>query len=127
MPPFNASRLVFAVVTVISTVTILDAIPFSLAATPMVKLTHGNDHAHWNRMFRTACLVPIPLSVLLIEGPSSVLQTASIIIGLPVLIVLCLGVVALFPKCHCTGRRGKPSHSRPQPKNKEATHESHRR
>ncbi len=100
--------------------TTFDAMPFALAAATTAKPTPDDERARWNRLSWAIFAALVLMGTLLIDGPLSVLQTASIVVGLPVLIVLWLGVTAFFLKYNHTGWRTKPSCS----KDKEATHES---
>ena len=103
IPLSSAFQLVFALVTAISMATTFDAVSFALAATTTAKITPEDEPARWNRLFWAICLALVPLGILLIDGPLSVLQTASIVVGLPVLIVLWLGVISFFREYHLTG------------------------
>ena len=103
IPLSGAFQLVFALVTAISMATTFDAVSFALAATTTAKITPEDEPARWNRLFWAICLALVPLGILLIDGPLSVLQTASIVVGLPVLIVLWLGVISFFREYHLTG------------------------
>ncbi|MBI9080232.1 MAG: BCCT family transporter [Pseudodesulfovibrio sp.] len=96
-------KLVFAGVTAISMATTFDAVSFALAATTTVKLTPDEEPARWNRLFWAISLGLVPTGIMLIDGPLSVLQTASIVVGLPVLIVVWIGVASFLTEYHRTG------------------------
>ena len=98
IPLSDAFKLVFAMITTISMTTTFDAIPFALAATTPVKLTPDDEPACWNRLFWAISPALVLMGMLLIDGPFSILQTASIVVGLPVLIVLWLGVTVFSLK-----------------------------
>lgn len=127
--PFPAAfKLIFSLVTAISMATTFDAVSFALAATTTATLTPEDEPTRWNRLFWAICLALVPLGILLIDGPLSVLQTASIVVGLPVLIVLWLGVAAFFNEYHRTGWAPAPIDASCAPwttKEKENGHESH--
>lgn len=128
IPLSAAFKLVFALVTAISMATTFDAVSFALAATTTAKLTPEDEPARWNRLFWAICLALVPLGILLIDGPLSVLQTASIVVGLPVLIVLWLGVAAFFREYHLTGWVSDSPGNKSLPASaaaKECLHESH--
>jgi BCCT family betaine/carnitine transporter len=131
LPLAPAYKLAFALVTAISMATTFDAVSFALAATTTAKLTPEEEPARWNRLFWALSLALIPTGILLIDGPLSVLQTASIVVGLPVLFVLWLGVASFFREYRRTGWRATPATPVPQPAPRngaeETPHESHRR
>ncbi|WP_207261271.1 BCCT family transporter [Desulfovibrio sp. Huiquan2017] len=121
-------KLMFALVTAISMATTFDAVSFALAATTTATLTPEDEPARWNRLFWAICLALVPMGILLIDGPLSVLQTASIVVGLPVLIVLWLGVAAFFNEYRRTGWAPGPADAACVPwttNEKEINHKSH--
>ncbi|WP_243547024.1 BCCT family transporter [Pseudodesulfovibrio tunisiensis] len=102
--PFSSLyKLVFATVTAISMATTFDAVSFALAATTTRKLSPDDEPARWNRLFWALALGLVPTGILLINGPLSVLQTASIVVGLPVLAVVWIGVASFFREYRRTG------------------------
>ncbi|MEF3698089.1 BCCT family transporter [Desulfolutivibrio sp.] len=102
--PFPALyKLVFAAVTAICMATTFDAVSFALAATTTRTLSPDEEPARWNRLFWAISLGLLPTGILFINGPLSVLQTASIVVGLPVLCVLWLGVASFLAEHHRTG------------------------
>ncbi|QLA15701.1 BCCT family transporter [Desulfolutivibrio sulfoxidireducens] len=102
--PFSALyRLLFAAVTAICMATTFDAVSFALAATTTRTLSPDEEPARWNRLFWAISLGLLPSGILFINGPLSVLQTASIVVGLPVLCVVWLGVASFLTEYRRTG------------------------
>lgn len=103
IPLAAAYKVIFAAVTAICMATTLDAVSFALAATTTRTLAPGQEPARWNRLFWAISLGVLPTGILFINGPLSVLQTASIVVGLPVLCVVWLGVASFLKEYHRTG------------------------
>ncbi|SIO29026.1 BCCT family transporter [Halodesulfovibrio marinisediminis] len=103
LPMAPLYKLIFATVTAISMATTFDAVSFALAATTTKELTPDEEPARWNRLFWALSLGLVPAGILLINGPLSVLQTASIVVGLPVLGVVWVGVISFFKEYQRTG------------------------
>ena len=103
MPMAWLYKLVFAGVTAISMATTFDAVSFALAATTTLHLTPEEEPARWNRLFWAVSLGLVPTGIMLIDGPLSVLQTASIVVGLPVLAVVWMGVASFLKEYARTG------------------------
>ncbi|MBG0791338.1 MAG: BCCT family transporter [Desulfovibrionaceae bacterium] len=103
IPMASLYKIVFATVTAISMATTFDAVSFALAATTTLKLTPDEEPARWNRLFWAVSLGLVPTGIMLIDGPLSVLQTASIVVGLPVLGVVGVGVAAFLREYRRTG------------------------
>lgn len=103
IPLSSLYKLAFGLVTAISMATTFDAVSFALAATTTLKLTPDEEPARWNRLFWAICLGLVPTGIMLIDGPLSILQTASIVAGLPVLGVIALGVTAFLREYRHTG------------------------
>jgi len=103
IPLASFYKIVFGAVTAISMATTFDAVSFALAATTTLKLTPDQEPARWNRLFWALSLGLVPTGIMLIDGPLSVLQTASIVVGLPVLGVVWIGVAAFLKEYRQTG------------------------
>ncbi len=103
LPFASLYKLVFATVTAISMATTFDAVSFALAATTTTMLSPDEEPARWNRLFWAISLGMVPTGIMLIDGPLSVLQTASIVVGLPVLGIVCIGVAAFLKEYQHTG------------------------
>ena len=103
IPMASLYKVVFGAVTAISMATTFDAVSFALAATTTLKLTPEEEPARWNRLFWAVSLGLVPTGIMLIDGPLSVLQTASIVVGLPVLGVVGIGVTAFLREYRQTG------------------------
>lgn len=86
----------FALVTAISMATTFDAVSFALAAATTTHLPVGEDPARWNRLFWALVLAILPAGILYINGPLSILQSASILAGFPVLLVIIFGVFSFL-------------------------------
>ncbi|CAG36451.1 BCCT family transporter [Desulfotalea psychrophila] len=89
-------KLLYALVMAISMATTLDAVSFALSASTTKQLQPDEEPAHWNRLFWAIVLGFIPTGMLFIDGPLSILQTASIVVGLPVLFIIWLGVYSFL-------------------------------
>ena len=95
--PFSSLyKLVFSAVTAVSMATTFDAVSFALAATTTTMLKPDEEPARWNRLFWAISLSILPIGIMLIDGPLSVLQTASIVVGLPVLGIVWIGIASFF-------------------------------
>ena len=95
--PFSSLyKLVFSTVTAVSMATTFDAVSFALAATTTTMLKPDEEPARWNRLFWAISLSILPIGIMLIDGPLSVLQTASIVVGLPVLGIVWIGIASFF-------------------------------
>lgn len=103
VPMASFYKIVFGAVTAISMATTFDAVSFALAATTTLKLTPEEEPARWNRLFWAVSLGLLPTGIMLIDGPLSILQTASIVVGLPVLGVIGIGVAAFIREYRRTG------------------------
>jgi len=103
IPMASLYKIAFGAVTAISMATTFDAVSFALAATTTLKLTPEEEPARWNRLFWAISLGLLPTGIMLIDGPLSVLQTASIVVGLPVLGVIGLGVASFIREYRHTG------------------------
>jgi len=103
IPMASLYKIVFGAVTAISMATTFDAVSFALAATTTLQLKCEDEPARWNRLFWAISLGMIPTGIMLIDGPLSVLQTASIVVGLPVLGVIWIGVASFLKEYKQTG------------------------
>jgi len=103
IPLASLYKVVFGAVTAISMATTFDAVSFALAATTTRKLSPDEEPARWNRLFWAVSLGMVPTGIMLIDGPLSVLQTASIVVGLPVLGVVWIGVASFLREYKQTG------------------------
>jgi len=66
-------------------------------------LSPEDEPARWNRLFWAISLGLVPTGIMLIDGPLSVLQTASIVVGLPVLGIIIIGVASFLKEYQHTG------------------------
>ena len=76
---------VFSVVCVVFAATTYDSASYILASSATRKLTAGQDPARWHRIFWAIALGVLPLTLMFI-GDLKVLQTASLVASLPVLV-----------------------------------------
>ncbi|MFA9394548.1 MAG: BCCT family transporter [Halodesulfovibrio sp.] len=112
LPFASFYKTMFALVTAISMATTFDAVSFALAATTTTMLKPDQEPARWNRLFWAVSLSILPIGIMLIDGPLSVLQTASIVVGLPVLGIVALGLASFFKEYCAEGWTPSRSSSR---------------
>lgn len=96
LPLGNAVVTLFTIVAIIFLATTFDSASYTLAAVTTEKISSDQDPARWNRLFWAFALAVLPASLLLIGGPLSTLQTASIIGGLPVTPIIVIMMVSFI-------------------------------
>lgn len=77
---------VFGVVCVVFSATTYDSASYTLASSATRRLLAGDDPARWHRVFWAIALAVLPLTLMFIGG-LQVLQTAALVVSLPILIV----------------------------------------
>ena len=94
---------VFCVVTVVFTATTYDSASYILASSATRRLEAGDDPARWHRLFWAIALAVVPLTLMFIgrltgdpRAGLTVIQTATLVVSLPILIVGVLMSVSLL-------------------------------
>jgi BCCT family betaine/carnitine transporter len=77
---------VFAVVCIIFAATTYDSASYILASSATRRLSAGDDPPRWHRLFWACALAVLPLTLMFIGG-LKVLQTATLVVSLPILII----------------------------------------
>ncbi len=103
LPFSKIFMLLFAIICGVFMATTFDAVTFALSATTTRRMTPEDEPAKWNRLFWALALGLLPLGILLIDGPLSILQTASIVVGLPVMVIVCMGISSFLKEMGRTG------------------------
>ncbi len=83
---------VFCLVSIVFSATTYDSASYTLASSATRRLLAGDDPARWHRVFWAVALAVLPLTLMFIGG-LKVLQTAALVVSLPILIV---GVLMSF-------------------------------
>ncbi|MDP6943984.1 MAG: BCCT family transporter [Myxococcota bacterium] len=99
LPISGLVSAVFFVLSFIFVATSLDSAAFTLAATASRDLPHDGQPARWHRLLWAFVLGGIALALMSVGG-IKVLQAASVVAGLPVLIVMVLAAVSLMRWLH---------------------------
>ncbi|NKF49116.1 BCCT family transporter [Shewanella sp. WXL01] len=107
LPMADVFIVVFSVVCIIFLATSYDAVSYSLSATTTAHITPKDEPARWNRIFWALMLSVLPMGILALDGPRSVLQTAAVVAGLPTLIVLFTGISSFLAEIRMTGWKPK--------------------
>ncbi len=94
LPLAALAILAFAVVSVIFSATTYDSASYILASSATRRLEAGDDPPRWHRLFWAITLTVLPLALMLIGG-YEVLQTAVLVVSLPILGIGVLMSVAL--------------------------------
>jgi BCCT family betaine/carnitine transporter len=91
--PFGSPAIaVFCLVCIVFSATTYDSASYTLASSATRRLLAGDDPARWHRVFWAVALAVLPLTLMFIGG-LKVLQTAALVVSLPILIV---GVLMSF-------------------------------
>ena len=77
---------VFCLVTIVFAATTYDSASYTLAAAATRRLAPGDDPPRWHRVFWAVALTLLPLTLMFVGG-LRVLQTATLVASLPILIV----------------------------------------
>jgi len=93
----------FCVVTIVFTATTYDSASYILASGATRRLEAGDDPARWHRLFWAVALAVVPLTLMFIgrlaDDPRAgltVIQTATLVVSLPILVVGVLMSVSLL-------------------------------
>ena len=94
---------VFCVVTVVFTATTYDSASYILASSATRRLEAGDDPARWHRLFWAIALAVVPVTLMFIgrltgdpRAGLTVIQTATLVVSLPILVVGVLMSVSLL-------------------------------
>jgi BCCT family betaine/carnitine transporter len=94
---------VFCVVTVVFTATTYDSASYILASSATRRLEAGDDPARWHRLFWAIALAVVPVTLMFIGRFSgdpraglTVIQTATLVVSLPILVVGVLMSISLL-------------------------------
>lgn len=99
--------LAFAVVSVIFSATTYDSASYILASSATRRLEAGDDPPRWHRLFWAITLTVLPLALMFIGG-YEVLQTAVLVVSLPILVIGVFMSVALVKQLGADHKRGQP-------------------
>ncbi len=95
--PFGQVALaVFLLVAVVLLATTYDSASHTLAAVSTQRLEAGRDPARWNRVFWACALGFLPITLLFAEGGLKVIQSATIVVSLPLIGVGVLMALSLM-------------------------------
>ncbi|WP_444904729.1 BCCT family transporter [Microbulbifer sp. CnH-101-E] len=97
LPMSNLVIIVFTLLAIIFTATTFDSISYILAA--VVQKEVKDEPARWNRLFWAFALSVMPITLLFLGGLEA-LQTASIVGGVPLLLVAILLCVSIVKAAH---------------------------
>jgi BCCT family betaine/carnitine transporter len=98
--------LAFAIVSLIFSATTYDSASYTLASSATLRLEAGEDPARWHRLFWAITLTLLPLTLMAI-GDLKVMQTAVLIVSLPILAIGVVMSVALVKQLAADQRRGR--------------------
>ncbi len=94
---------VFCIVTVVFTATTYDSASYILASSATRRLEAGDDPARWHRLFWAIALAVVPVTLMFIgrftgdpRSGLTVIQTATLVVSLPILLVGILMTISLL-------------------------------
>ena len=96
----RAYRLIFSATT-------YDSASYILASSATRRLEAGDDPPRWHRLFWVITLTVLPLALMFIGG-YEVLQTAVLVVSLPILVIGVFMSVALVKQLGADHKRGRP-------------------
>ncbi len=91
----------FCVGAIVFLATTFDSASYALAALTTKEIREDQDPARWNRLFWAFALAVLPMSLILIKGPLSILQTASVLAALPlvfILVIIAISTIKVLKK-----------------------------
>ncbi len=95
--PFGQIALaIFVLVAVVLLATTYDSASHTLASVSTQRLEAGRDPARWNRVFWACALGFLPITLLFAEGGLKVIQSATIVVSVPLLAVGVLMALSLM-------------------------------
>ena len=107
LPLASLVILAFASVSVIFSATTYDSASYILASSATLRLEAGDDPPRWHRLFWAITLTILPLALMFIGG-YEVLQTAVLVVSLPILGIGVLMSVALVKQLGADRARAQP-------------------
>ena len=107
LPLASLVILAFATVSVIFSATTYDSASYILASSATLRLEAGDDPPRWHRLFWAITLTILPLALMFIGG-YEVLQTAVLVVSLPILAIGVLMSVALVKQLGADRARSQP-------------------
>lgn len=94
LPLAGIAIAAYAVVALVLSATTYDSASYILASSATRNMTAGTDPARWHRLFWALALAVLPLTLMFVGG-LKVVQTATLIVSLPLLVVAVLMSVSL--------------------------------
>jgi BCCT family betaine/carnitine transporter len=95
--PFGQIALAaFVLVAIVLLATTYDSASHTLASVSTQRLEAGRDPARWNRVFWACALGFLPITLLFAEGGLKVIQSATIVVSLPLIGVGVLMALSLM-------------------------------
>ena len=85
LPLGSLATAAFLIVATILLATTYDSASFTLASVSSRELHAGENPARWNRVFWAAALGVVPITLMLVGGDIRVVQSATIVVSLPLL------------------------------------------
>ena len=106
--PFpTVTMLGFLVVAAILMATTYDSASFTLASVASRDIRAGEDPARWNRLFWAVAIGIPPIALLFVEGGVKVVQSATVVVSLPLLavgVLLALSILRMIREDEAAGR-----------------------
>jgi len=97
----------FLVVAAILMATTYDSASFTLASVASRHIRAGEDPARWNRLFWAVAIGIPPIALLFVEGGVKVVQSATVVVSLPLLavgVLLALSILRMIREDEAAGR-----------------------
>jgi BCCT family betaine/carnitine transporter len=97
----------FLVVAAILMATTYDSASFTLASVASRDIRAGEDPARWNRLFWAVAIGIPPIALLFVEGGVKVVQSATVVVSLPLLavgVLLALSILRMIREDEAAGR-----------------------
>lgn len=86
--PFGTLALAgFALISIVFTATTYDSASYALAAAATKRLGPGESPARWHRVFWAGGLAVLPIALMFISGGLKVVQSATLVVSLPILVL----------------------------------------
>ena len=106
--PFASLAMVgFLVVAAILLATTYDSASYTLASVASRNIRAGEDPARWNRLFWAIAIGIPPAALLFVEGGVKVVQSATVVVSLPLLaigVLLAASVLRMIREDEASGR-----------------------
>jgi BCCT family betaine/carnitine transporter len=108
LPLGSVVIVAFLVVSMILLATTYDSASYTLASVSSREMHAGENPARWNQLFWACALGVMPISLLFVEGGIKVVQSATIVVSLPLLavgVLLALSVMRMIREDEAAARR----------------------